>query len=176
MSDYSEELASAVGKIAVALEKAGGARDGWSFLSPGDVSGLRRMDPKRPCSAFWRILETFVPEGMRRSTETERRWALVCQGMAFMAPRVHDMSKPFGRALYEAGFASEDRPMRVNRLLAAEDEVFEEYLLSACRYLAAKAQPANWVGISRLFINQDAAARRDLAKSFFTCSTRGKAA
>ena len=168
MSNSKSGAGEAVGKIAAAMNSARGARDGGSFLSPGDVSALRRMNLGVPAGAFWRLMISFVPERERAGDEMERRWALVCQGMAWMAPHCHDTAVPPGQALAATGFSSEDRPIRINRLLRAEGEAFEGLFLSACRFLAAKAQPVNWRSMSTLALRQGDAERKQLARDFYS--------
>ena len=166
MSDYKEEFGKAVTSVAGCLRSAKGARDGYSFLSPGDVADLRRMDRANPPGAFWRLMAT-LPPGLCSGEERERRWALVCQGMAWMAPNVHDANSPAGRVLASCGFSSEDRPLRINRLLRAEGETFEDLFLSACRFLASRAQPVDWCGFAALAIKQGDMERRAIARDFY---------
>ena len=52
MSDKENSFEVAVTKIAGAISAARGAREGGHFLSPGDVSDLRRMDVTQPAGAF----------------------------------------------------------------------------------------------------------------------------
>src|SRR4051812_8813799 len=99
MSDAAVTMGDAVGKIAAAMNAARGARDGGSFLSPGDLSDLRRMDLAVPPGPFWRLMAAYVPERMRSGDEFERRWALALQGMAWMSPHAHDATIPPGQAL-----------------------------------------------------------------------------
>jgi hypothetical protein len=167
VSEYKEEFDKAVGTIASHLHSARGARDGFSFLSPGDVADLRRMRLGNPPGAFWRLM-ALVPPYMVSGEQAERRWALVCQGMAWMAPNVHDGSAPAGRMLALSGFSSEDRPLRINRLLRSEGEAFEDLFLSACRFLASRAQPVDWRGFAALAIRQGDTERKTVARDFYT--------
>lgn len=176
MSTSTSNLDAAVAKIAGAIDGARGARQGGGFLSPGDVSDLRRMDIAVPCAAFWRLMDQFGDDLPHHDEEAERRWALILRGMATMAPRAHDPSVRPGAALSMTGFSSEDRPIRVNRLLKAEGEGFEDLLLSACRFLASKAQPVDWRSFARFALYQDEAARKELARDFYSTRNRRTAA
>jgi CRISPR type I-E-associated protein CasB/Cse2 len=168
MSDRTSTIGEMAGEIAAKINAARGAREGGSFLSPGDVSDLRRMDLAVPSGAFWRLMVACVPERHRSGDEAERRWALVCQGMAWMAPHAHDASTSPGRALASTGFSSEDRPIRINRLLRAEGDAFEGLFLSACRFLASKAQPIDWRSMSFLALRQGDTERKQLARDFYS--------
>jgi len=165
-------FAEAARSVASKVDAARGARDGGAFLSPGDVADLRRMDPDSPCSAFWRLMARFVPAELRQGDELERRWAVACRMMARMAPHAHDAAEKPGSALSSAGFASDDRPNRINRLLSAEGTAFEDFLASACAFLAAKASPVDWGSLAWLVVHQDATSRRRLARDFFGVAHR----
>lgn len=164
----NKDFSAAVAAVAHAIDAARGAREGGHFLSPGDVASLRRMALGNPDGAFWRLMVAFVDDGLRATAEQERRWALVCKAMAFMAPRAHDAAMRPGAALAETGFSSEDRPIRINRLLRAEGEAFEDLFLAACRFLASRAQPVDWRSFARLVVMQDDAARKQLARDFYS--------
>ena len=168
MSDEQVGTGSAIGKIASVMGSARGAKGGGGFLSPGDVSELRRMDVGVPCGAFWRLMVAFVPERERAGDEAERRWALACKGMAVMSPNAHDGTVPPGRALALTGYSSEDRPIRINRLMRATDESFDDLFMSACRFLAAKAQPVDWRSFARFAIERDETQRKRLARDFYS--------
>lgn len=176
MSEHNKNHDEAVTKIASIVSAARGARDGGHFLSPGDVADLRRMDIGQPAGAFWRLMVAIVPERDRANDEQERRWALVCRAIAVMAPRAHDGTVRPGAGLSSAGFSSEDRPIRINRLLRAEGDAFEDLFLAACAFLAAKAQPVDWRSFARLALNQDEAARKELARDFYQTKGRPAAA
>lgn len=158
----------AIGKIAASISAAKGARSGGSFLSPGDVASLRRMDIGIPPGPFWRLMSAYVPEHFRSGEEAERRWALVLKGMAVMAPNTHDGSRRPGAMLNQVGFASEDRPIRINRLLRAEGESFEDLFLRACSFLASKAQPIDWRVMARFALFQGDSERKTLARDFYS--------
>jgi len=168
MSDPESSTDEAVTKIAAAINGARGARRGGGFLSPGDVSDLRRMDISIPTGAFWRLMAQYVPERQRATDEAERRWALICQGIAWMAPNAHDARQSPGQALAATGFSSDDRPIRINRLLRAENGTFEGLFLSACRFLSAKAQPIDWRSMAMLALRQGDTERKRLARDFYT--------
>jgi hypothetical protein len=134
------------------------------------------MDISVPCAAFWRLMSDFVPEHRRSGRDKETRWALVCKAMAVMAPNVHDGAISPGQGLNRTGFSSDDRPIRINRLLRAEGSAFEDLFLSASAFLAAKAQPVDWRKFAKLALNQDEKARNSLARDFFTNPRRAEAA
>lgn len=162
INPLSKALVTAAGQIEVARS----SRDGGRFLSPGDVADLRRMDLNATCAAYWRLMAKFVV-GKDLPKIVERRWALAFRGMAVMAPHVHDGQKSPGAALAELGYSSENRPLRLNRLLRAEDETFEDLFLTACRYLSAKAVAINWASMGRLALIQDDNSRKAMARDFY---------
>jgi CRISPR type I-E-associated protein CasB/Cse2 len=168
MSDYERDLDSGIGKIAEVLKTAKGARAGGGFFNPGDVAELRRMNTSVPCGAFWRLMVTFIPEGHRIGEEKERRWAVICQGMAWMAPHIHDGSKRPGQALSLVGYSSEDRPIKINRLFRASDDTFDDLFLSACRFLGSKAQPVDWRSFAKFALYRGDTERKQLARDFYS--------
>lgn len=162
----------AVLAIALDLKKARGGREAArekgppSMLTPGDVSSLARMDLGVPAAAFWRLMAEHVPAEMRQGA-AERGWALALKGMALMAPHHQVDGQHPGLALAKAGFSPDERFFRVNRLLKAEGEAFEDLFLRACSFLASKAEPVDWRDFTRLAVYADDAARNDFARAFF---------
>lgn len=166
--DFNKSIIS----VALSIAGAKGARQGGGFLSPGDVADLRRGNPTLPPPAFWRLMTAFVHPVFRSGDKKEMRWGLVCKAMAVMSPHIHDAFQRPGAALCRVDFASVDRSMRINRLLRADGEAFDDLLLSAARVLAAKAQPVDWRSFGRLIVERSNADRRILARDFFNAATR----
>jgi CRISPR type I-E-associated protein CasB/Cse2 len=170
VANHEEDLVTAIVAVARSIEAARGARKGGgTFLSPGDVSDLRRCDPACPPTSFWRLLG-LIPELEKRGEEAERRWAVVFKGMALMAPNVHEAAKGTapGKVFNTTGFSSDERPIRINRLLRAEDDAFEDLFLSACRFLRSRAAPVDWRSFATLAIRRGDAERRTLARDFYS--------
>lgn len=175
MKPQESSFSSAVAAVASAIDRAGDAQQGGSFLSRGDIAALRRLDYAVPPSAFWRLMASLVPEELRRGAERERRWAIVCQGVAIMSPHAHDASVTPGAALASAGFASDDRPMKLNRLLSSDDGAFDGLAISCCRFLSSKAVAFDWRKFAAFIVFRDEESRRRLARDFFSASARPQA-
>jgi CRISPR system Cascade subunit CasB len=148
-------------------------------LTQGDVAALRRMDPRRPAAAFFKIaglvLDEHLPGSTKRRRDQETRWAAIVQGLAQLGDR-HSRAQRLGFALAEAGFSEH----RFARLLTADaDQLLDELPLLA-RLLAAKDVPADWAAAARLILSAGRAdeedARRRLARDYYGAVARAEAA
>lgn len=132
-----------------------------SVLSRGDISALRRMDTDLPSVAYWRLMASVNHQ------DSMGRWPLVVKCMALMAPHVHHPEAYPGHALRDAGFSSSS-DLRISRLLKAEGAAFEDYLISAVRYLANKGRPVNWFRFAEFVYYQNNEAKNRLARDFYS--------
>ena len=132
-------------------------------LSKGDISSLRRMDPKEPCSVFWRMLASNKVEGC---PENDRKWALVVKCMAITYPNMDSQVNP-GQSFRDAGF-SQASDIKMSRLLKAEEGPFEDYLVSAIRQVSAKKVSINWMKFAEFVFFQNIKSKRNLAKDFYS--------
>ncbi|MNU42827.1 CRISPR-associated protein Cse2 [compost metagenome] len=149
-----------VGRIIGEFERT--SSGSGSVLSKGDISTLRRMDTELPSIAFWKLMAV-----VERDDTPRGRWPLLVKCMALMAPHVHSQDAAPGHALREAGFsASSD--LRISRLLKAEGAPFEDYLISAVRYLANKGRPVNWFRFAEFVFYQNNEAKNRLARDFYS--------
>jgi CRISPR type I-E-associated protein CasB/Cse2 len=126
-----------VGKLISEIERAYDGKS--SIINRGDISAFRRMDPAMPTPGFWRLTAAVRIEG---APGTDERWAVVVKAMALMTPNLKSNMSP-GTALASSGFSGSS-DLRINRLLKAEGSAFDDYLLSAVRFLANKAIGVNW--------------------------------
>lgn len=146
-------------------------------LSPGEVAALRRLRPEDPgCPAFWRLMATEImpqdsPMPPELSDEYERRWATVLVALALLGGLV-DKNLPLGAALADSGYSE----IRFERLLRSGDKGLRHELLLAVRFLAAKAQPVNPVGIARLALTTDPekgkSLRRQVARDYYRINAK----
>lgn len=140
----TDPLTSAIGRIAAVLS--------GEHFPTGDRAALRRVNPDLPPSlTVYRFALHHLPEGWDATTARRKNWLALLAGMALMSPGAHDPKTPFGAALGRGGFAES----RVERLLAATDDVRRTLLLRAARFLAAKAESFNWVDGARLLLTED---------------------
>jgi CRISPR type I-E-associated protein CasB/Cse2 len=157
-------FAEAVGKLIGEFERC--VKGQASVLSRSDISKLKRMDTDVPTVSFWRLLASVsTPE----TPTGDARWALVVKCMALMSPNIHSSAPSCspGLALRDVGYsASSD--LRISRLLKAEGRAFEDYLISAVRYLANKAQPVNWFRFAEFVFFQTPTTKNRLAKDFYS--------
>lgn len=141
----------------------------------GDLAGLRRLQPdSRLAPAFWRLLVNRVPESMRRSEETERRWAVLMQAMAVMAPNIHATNRGLGKVLAEMNRDSLEQ--RMLRLLRSRGRQLEDQLRLMARLLASQAELVNWVSLAWLVLSDDETMRqkicRAIARDYYQAAAR----
>jgi len=154
-----------VGTFIAVLNAAG--TDGHGLLDKGDLASLRRMDTLVPAPAFWKLA---AASGDAIGRYNEQRWALVAKCMAVMAPFHQKDIRP-GIALRDAGF-SRNGETRITRLLKAGGENFDDYALSACRYMASKAAGFDWYSFARFLVERDERSRNALARDFYSFSSK----
>lgn len=158
-------LGSVVNRIAGLLAHGGGV------LTTGDVAALRRMEPRRPAAAFFKlegaVLEPQLPGDPATRMEAETRWAATVVGLAHLG-ELHHPGVRLGRALVDAGFSE----FRFARLLRADAERLVDELPMLARFLAAKNVPADWVGAARLILSSgrrdEETTRRQLARDYYS--------
>lgn len=151
---------AAVGRLIGEFERSDPGHG--SVLSKGDISSLRRMDIGAPAIAFWRLMAA-----VSRDDTPHGPWALVVKCMAIMAPHIHQNGAKPGQALRDAGFSSSS-DLRISRLLKAEGAPFEDYLVSAVRFLANKGRPLNWFSFAEFVFFQNSEAKNRLARDFYS--------
>jgi CRISPR-associated protein Cse2 (CRISPR_cse2) len=159
-SDNEKSLSSCLFLIIDAIEKAN--TDDRRFLSNGDVASLRRMTMDNLPAAFW-SLKNRLPESYAFKNR-EQRWYLIFKSMAIMAPHVHDKTVNLGKSLCLAGYMEQ----RLSRLLDAKGESFDDFIISAFRFLASKAQPVNWFNAVYFILNPQTDGRTSVARDFFS--------
>lgn len=162
MSESEPTLFSAVASLAGAI--------GHADFPAGDLAELRRLRPQNPPPAFWRLLVDRTPEALRVTEADERRWAVLMQGMAIMAPHVHAPRFTLGRALAAIGSQS-TAEARLLRFLRSQGEQLEDQIRIVARRLAAAESPVDWTGIARLLFatipEEHDRACRSLARDFY---------
>lgn len=167
-SDGTRSIASSVNAIAGLLRTS-------PALSQADIAGLRRMDPRRPSAAFFKIeglaLDPLLPGDADRRADMETRWAAVVLGLAHLAD-CHQPERRLGYALVDAGFSE----LRFARLLQADADQLVDELPLLARFLAAKGVPADWSAAARLMLSAGRAdeddTRRHLARDYYGALAR----
>ena len=147
-------------------------------LSQGDIAALRRMDPRRPPSAFFKVeglvLDGHLPGDAARREDQETRWATVILGLAQLGD-LHRESRRLGAALAASGFSE----IRFARLLQADAEQLVDELPSLARFLAAKGEPGNWASAARLILStgraDEESTRRHFARDYYGAIARADA-
>ncbi len=176
MSTYAAPQ-DGTGTVASLVNTVAGLLRSSPTLSQADIAGLRRMDPRRPSAAFYKIeglaLDPHLPGDAARRAEVETRWAVVVLGLAHMGD-LHQPGIRLGHALIDAGFSE----LRFARLLQADaDQLIDELPLLA-RFLAAKGMPADWAAAARLMFSagrgDEDDARRHLARDYYGALARAE--
>ncbi len=158
MSTSPEDLAHIIAHIAGTL--------GSEHFPTGERAALRRMSPDHPPPLyFYRFALRHLPEQWE-NRETD--WITITAGIALMAPHAHHPGRGLGRVLGEAGYSEG----RLERLLQSEGDTRRTLFLRAVRFLAAKAQPFDWLDGARLLLTQDErkreAVHRRIARDFYS--------
>lgn len=165
-------LASLVSTVARLLA-SGGA------LSRGDVSALRRMDPRTPAAAFFKIeglvLDDCLPGESRLRMDAETRWAAITAGLAHLEA-LHRPGQRLGTVLADAGWAEQ----RFVRLVRADAERLADELPALARFLAAKGIPVDWTAAADLILSagtkRSEDVRRHLARDYYRVLSREQTA
>lgn len=140
-------------------------------LPPGDLAALRRLDPTDPSApALWRALllaDVKLPGDGAARDRLERRWAVILTALASLGD-LHRPGAALGRALASAGFSE----LRLIRLLRAAGPALENEIATACRFLSAKAEPANTADLAKLLFSDTHDAwreseRRRIAREYY---------
>lgn len=166
--DATKTTASLVSSIAGFLRSS-------PVLTQGDIAALRRMDPRRPAAAFFKIeglvLDDLLPGDAGRRAELETRWAAIVLGLAHLGD-LHRPGHRLGSALAGAGFSE----LRFARLAQADGDQLVDELPSLARFLAAKNAPSDWSAAARLILSAGRAdeedTRRHLARDYYGAMAR----
>jgi len=169
--DRPQSVDSLVSSIAVLLQRS-------PALSTGDIAALRRMNPRMPVAAFFKIegilLGDLLPVDGAARFEVETRWAAIVLGLAHLGD-LHSYQHRLGVALATAAFSE----LRFVRLLQADGEQLLDELPSLARFLAAKEIPADWGAAARLILSagrwDEEVARRRLARDYYGVLAREEA-
>jgi CRISPR system Cascade subunit CasB len=163
----SPEARETVARIAAELAAPGFPR--------GDLAALRRMEPDAPgrTPVLLRLLARHASDSLEYGADELRRWALVLQGMALMAPEHHRTTLPVGRALFGPGREPLYAESRLARLLSARGRAFRAQVPRLARQLKAKDQALDWRELANLILaeGRDEAraeqARETIARSYY---------
>jgi CRISPR system Cascade subunit CasB len=159
----SGNLASVVSFIA-ALLRNGGA------ITIGDVAALRRMDPRHPEAAFFKIeglvLDAQLPGDAGARAALETRWAAIIAGLAHLGT-LHQSGQRLGNVLADAQYSE----LRFARMVRADGDRLSDELPTLARFLAAKGTPVDWTGAAHLILSADGPneepVRRHLARDYY---------
>ncbi len=132
-----------------------------------DRAALKRWAPGQALPlAFYRLWLRHLGQDLPYDHQCDA-WMTLAWGVATMGSSAHRPERPFGRALAEAGFAEG----RLERLLAAPDELRNELFMSAVRFLAAKDEGFDWTEAAEFLLSRDAnkrqAIHRRIAEAYY---------
>lgn len=131
-------LARLIGRVATIM----GSED----FPTGDRAALKRLAPGQPPSlAFYRFCFQQLPDGWQSHIGA---WQALLAGLAVMGTQPHHPKRPVGQALAEHRYSE----ARLERLLAAQDDVLYTLTLRLARFLAAKGESVNWLDLARLLL------------------------
>lgn len=162
-------IASLVSAIAGLLRRERGA------MTTGDEAALRRMDPRHPPAAFFKIegvlLDGHLPGDETRRTDLETRWAAIVAGLAHLG-RLHQPGQRLGQVLADAHYSD----VRFARLIRADSERLVDELPALARFLAAKDTPVDWSAAALLILSagrsDEEKFRRQIARDYYGAVSR----
>lgn len=139
-------------------------------MSSGDPAALRRMDPRRPAAAFFKIeglvLDEDLPPDAAARTDAETRWAAIVVGLTHLGA-LHQPSQRFGIALADARYSE----IRFARLVRADADRLADELPTLARFLAAKGVSVDWTAAAHLILSagrtDEEPVRRNLARDYY---------
>ncbi|GBD24935.1 hypothetical protein HRbin30_00249 [bacterium HR30] len=139
-----------------------------------DRAALKRWAPGQPVPlAFYRLWLRHLGEEPPHEAQTEA-WMTLAWGLAMMGKDAHQPRRPLGQALAAADFAEG----RLERLLAAPEELRIELFMSAVRYLTAKGEGFDWTEAAAFLLTLDAdkreAIHRRIAQGYYSNLKRGE--
>jgi CRISPR type I-E-associated protein CasB/Cse2 len=163
-----QSVGSLVSAIAAFLE-GGGA------ISTGDVAALRRMDPRHPDAAFFKIeglvLDDHLPGDADARADLETRWAAVVAGLAQLGS-LHVPGDRLGDVLADVQYSE----LRFARLVRADVDRLVDELPSLARLLSAKGAQVDWTGAAQLILSaggrNEESIRRHIARDYFRSMAR----
>lgn len=144
-------------------------------MSSGDVAALRRMDPRRPAAAFFKIeglvLDEELPGDESARADAETRWATIVIGLAHLGT-LHQPTQRLGFALADAQYSE----IRFARLIRADADRLADELPTLARFLAAKGVQVDWTAAAHLILSagrvDEESARRHLARDYYGALSR----
>lgn len=144
-------------------------------IPSGDVAALRRMDPRRPGAAFFKIeglvLDEDLPGDAAARTDAETRWAAIVIGLAHLGT-LHQPTQRLGFALADAQYSE----IRFARLIRADADRLEDELPTLARFLTAKGVRVDWTAAAHLILSADRVdeepVRRHLARDYYGALSR----
>jgi CRISPR system Cascade subunit CasB len=150
-------LAPLIGRVAGII----GSED----FPTGERAALKRLAPDRPPSlAFYRFCFRYLPANWQANVGA---WQTILAGLALMGAQPHRPDRPVGSALAEHQYSE----ARLERLLAAQDDVLYTLTLRLARFLAAKGESVNWLDLGNLLLARDRdkqeAARLKIARDYY---------
>ena len=139
-------------------------------LSRGDLSALRRMDPRRPEPPFFKIealvLEEWLPGEAAARADLETRWSAITCGLAHLGV-LHRPGLRLGNVLAEADWSD----VRFARLVRADADRLADDLPALARFLEAKSIPVDWTGAAQMILSagtpHEEDVRRHIARDYY---------
>lgn len=139
-------------------------------MTAGDVAALRRMDPRHPAAAFFKIeglvLDSHLPGDAMGRADLETRWAAVIRGLAHLGT-LHQPGLRLGEVLADSQYSE----LRFARLVRADAERLADDLPALARFLAAKRTSVDWTAAAQLILSADGpneeSVRRHLARDYY---------
>ncbi|MEX2273817.1 MAG: type I-E CRISPR-associated protein Cse2/CasB [Vicinamibacterales bacterium] len=172
-NDAQREERASVASLVSAI--AGLLRGGGGVMTAADASALRRMDPRRPPAAFFKVegvlLDGNLPGDETRRMDLETRWAAIVAGLAHLGS-LHQPGQRLGHVLADAQYSD----VRFARLIRSDAERLVDELPALARFLAAKNVPVDWSATARLILSagssEEEQVRRNIARDYYGAVAR----
>ncbi len=162
------DTSALVARIAALLQQG--------VLSAGDCASLRRMDPRQPSAAFFKVtglvLNDHLPPSAPDLHDAETRWASIVRGLSLLGGLHGSERDVRSRSLGTVLAATKYSEHRFARLVQADVEWLLDDLPALAAYLAARNVEVDWSGAARLVLSagrgaEEERVRRRLARDYY---------
>ena len=163
--------------VAAIVSRIAALLGGRGVITRGDLAALRRMDPRHPAAAFFKIegvlLDAHLPGDAAMRLDHETRWAAIVAGLAHLGS-LHRPDRRLGQVLADAHYSE----LRFARLVRADADRLIDELPALARFFATKGIAVDWSGAAYLVLSADRSdeetVRRHVARDYYGAVARNQ--
>lgn len=149
-----ERLGARINRLAQVIARA----------TNGERAALKRWSPGQPIPLdLYRLWLHGMGEDLPSDSQLAH-WVVLAWGLALMGEGGHRPGRPLGQALAESAL----HEARLERLLAANEDIRTKLFIATVRFLAAKGEGFDWMDAAQLLLTQDADKREAVHRRIAT--------